>query len=194
MNDPEPVDSMTRPGVVPSEPESGSPGSDPAPRARRLWTAHRTLRRALAVTGLAAWLGCPSIPVAAAQSVGPIRTGSADEAPVEEDLPSVIGQFTTGIRDREPIDQVSFVRTEIELIYFFTELRDRTDERIVHRWSYAGEILSEVPFEVDGPRWRVWSSKQLRADQHGDWTVVVVDEQGEVLAAETFRYLGPGGA
>ena len=25
-------------------------------------------------------------------------------------------------------------------------------------------------------------------------TVEVVDEQGEVLAAETFRYLGPGGA
>jgi len=49
-----------------------------------------------------------------------------------------------------------------------------------------------VVFDVKGPRWRVWSSKDLIEDWIGDWTVEIVTDEGEVLAAETFTYSAPG--
>ena len=57
--------------------------------------------------------------------------------------------------------------------------------------SFRGENRAEVRFEVGGPRWRVWSSKELEPEWIGDWTVEVVREDGEVIAAETFTYSAP---
>ena len=51
--------------------------------------------------------------------------------------------------------------------------------------------MAHVPFEVRGPRWRVWSSKKLIPDLIGDWTVEIVTAEGEVIAAETFTYTAP---
>jgi len=48
--------------------------------------------------------------------------------------------------------------------------------------------MAEVPFDVRGRRWRVWSSKKLQPDWIGNWTVSVVKQDGEVLAAESFTY------
>jgi hypothetical protein len=105
--------------------------------------------------------------------------------------PSAIGQFTTGIEDREPIDQVTFVPNEIRTVFFFSDLRGLAGQTVTHRWSHGGQVVSEVSFEVGGPRWRVWSSKDLQPDWIGDWTVEIVTEDGEVLAAETFSYEPP---
>ncbi len=100
----------------------------------------------------------------------------------------VLMQFTTGIENREPIDQVTFVGTDIEKIYLFSDLRGLVGQTVTHRWSYKGETMAEVAFEVRGPRWRVWSSKNLRLNWVGDWTVEVVSQDGEVFASETFSY------
>ena len=100
-------------------------------------------------------------------------------------------QFTTAVEDREPIDQVTFVSTEVRKIFFFSELRGLDGRRITHRWRYAGETMAEVSFEVGGPRWRVWSSKDLLPDWLGDWTVEILTDDGEVIAAETFTYTAP---
>ena len=53
-----------------------------------------------------------------------------------------------------------------------------------------GEVAA-VFFDVRGPRWRVWSSKELLPDWIGDWTVEIVTAEGEILAAETFTYSPP---
>ena len=102
--------------------------------------------------------------------------------------PTVVIQFTTGIEDREPLDQVTFVESDIEKIYLFSDLRGLAGQIVTHRWSYKGQTMAEVAFEVRGPRWRVWSSKELRLDWLGDWTVEIVSQDGEVFAAETFTY------
>ncbi len=118
---------------------------------------------------------------------------NADPVAVElSALPSVLAQFTTAIEDREPIDQVTFVSSERRKIYLFSDLRGLSGQTVTHRWLFAGKIMAEIPFEIRGPRWRVWSSKALREDWLGDWTVEIVGGDGEVIAAETFTYSAPG--
>ena len=114
----------------------------------------------------------------------------AEDVPTEEP-PSALAQFTTAVENREPIDQVSFVPNDVRQIFFFSDLRGLTGQTVTHRWLYDGQVQAEVAFEVRGPRWRVWSSKELFPDLLGDWTVEIVDGSGEVIAAETFSYTAP---
>lgn len=119
-------------------------------------------------------------------------TNPSDPANVETSaLPSVLAQFTTAVENREPIDQVTFVSNDIRKIFFFSDLRGMQGQTVSHRWVYDGKTVAEVAFEVRGPRWRVWSSKELFEDWIGDWTVEIVNSDGEVVAAETFTYSAP---
>ena len=106
-------------------------------------------------------------------------------------VPTVVAQFTTGVENREPIDQVTFVENRAQKIFFFSDLRGLTGQTVQHRWIYNGETKAEINFDVRGPRWRVWSSKDLMPDWIGDWTVEIVVVGGEVIAAETFTYSAP---
>jgi len=116
----------------------------------------------------------------------------ADPANVEADaVPSVLAQFTTAVEDREPVDQVTFVSNDVRKIFLYSDLRGMQGQTVTHRWVYDGKTVAEVPFEVRGPRWRVWSSKDLFEDWIGDWTVEIVNGEGEVVASETFTYSAP---
>lgn len=146
-----------------------------------------TARRGrLALTGLlvALWLAPPAI-AQEAQEAAPAET-------LAEQPPSALAQFTTAVENREPIDQVTFVSNDVRKILFFSDLRGLAGRTVTHRWIYDGEVRAEVDFEVRGPRWRVWSSKELLEDWLGDWTVEIVTDDGEVIAAETFTYSAPG--
>ncbi|WP_245795435.1 DUF2914 domain-containing protein [Thioalkalivibrio denitrificans] len=97
-------------------------------------------------------------------------------------------QFTTGVTDREPVDAVTGVDADTRSVFFFTELRDLQGRHVVHRWEYDGEPMAVVGFDVGGPRWRVWSSKQMQPDWQGLWRVQVVTDDGEVLADEVLAF------
>jgi hypothetical protein len=97
--------------------------------------------------------------------------------------------ITNGIAEREPIDALNRVTNDHETIYFFTELRDFAGQEVIHRWSYRGKAMAEVPFQVGGSRWRVWSTKTMNADWLGGWTVEVVSAQGDVVETSRFEYI-----
>lgn len=97
-------------------------------------------------------------------------------------------QFTSAIENREPVDKVAVLSRPADEIFFFTELRDLQGRTVVHRWRYRGEVVSQVPFDVGGPRWRVFSKKVLEPDEIGEWSVTVVDDTGWPLYVELFRY------
>lgn len=99
-------------------------------------------------------------------------------------------QFTSGILDREPVDNVTTLDKSAERVLFFTELQNMEGKTIVHRWELNGEVLGAVTFEVRGPRWRVYSSKELLPEWTGSWVVNVVDETGASLGSYTLNY-GP---
>ena len=99
------------------------------------------------------------------------------------------GIFSTNIVDREPVDQVLILSNEIAQIYFYTDLRHYQGQTITHRWEYEGELVTEKTFEVGGPRWRVYSQKDLSPDMTGTWTVVVSDGRGWPIYASIFQYV-----
>lgn len=124
---------------------------------------------------------------------GMSQPGMSQEA--TDSVPASMGNvaravFTTQIADREPVDTVTELTNDKERVYFFTDLRGMTGQIITHQWEFAGNIMAEVKFKVgSGPRWRVYSSKNLLPDWVGEWTVKVIDESGSTLNVSQFRYL-----
>lgn len=143
-----------------------------------------SIRGRIACIAIASLLFCVSALLAA----GGGSAQEADPGVVADEPPSALAQFTTAVENREPVDQVTFVHNDIHKIFFFSDLRGLEGHTVTHRWIHDGETKAEVAFEVGGPRWRVWSSKELLEDWLGDWTVEIVTDDGEVIAAETFTY------
>jgi len=96
--------------------------------------------------------------------------------------------FTVAMEGREPANVVEVVGPEHDRIYYFTELRNLTGQTVRHRWVYNGEPQATIEFQVGGPRWRVYSSKQIPPTMQGDWKVMVINEDGDVLKQERLRY------
>jgi hypothetical protein len=92
--------------------------------------------------------------------------------------------FTTDIDNREPVDTVDQLPADNAKVYFFTELRDMTGQKARHRWEHNGEVMAEVEFDVRGPRWRVWSSKNFQPQWTGEWKVSVINAADEVIAEQ----------
>jgi hypothetical protein len=113
--------------------------------------------------------------------------------PAEAEAPASDAQvsrstLTTAVIDREPQDSIEALSNDNVEVLYFTEVRDATGETITHRWEWMGRLMAEVPFAVSGPRWRVYSSKNLDPSWLGEWTVTAVDSTGRVLSRETFVY------
>jgi len=94
--------------------------------------------------------------------------------------------LTTGVTQREPVDNVCI--PERNKITFFTEINNYANHRVTHRWKYNNKTLFELSFNVRGPRWRVWTSKNIPVKWVGPWMIEVVDEDGNVLAQKLFYY------
>ncbi len=99
---------------------------------------------------------------------------------------------TTGVADREPVNDLERVLAGNERVLFFTELRGMEGQTVRHRWSHGDASLAEVEFKVGGPRWRVWSSKNLIPEWAGEWKVEVIDSAGNVVSEKRFSYVSDG--
>jgi hypothetical protein len=98
-------------------------------------------------------------------------------------------QFTSAIRDHEPVDNLTELNTgTAERIYCFTELGSMSGQFVTQSWEYRGEVINTTRFRVDGPHSRIWSSQLLTPDRPGSWTVLVLSASGKVLAERTLDY------
>jgi serine/threonine-protein kinase PpkA len=123
---------------------------------------------------------------------------AALQAELEKPLPSQASsevvaraQFTTGIKEREPIDRIASVipvQNNRLPLYYFTEIRNMSGETITHLWKYNGNIVSKKSFDIGGSRWRVYSRKDLAPEMTGRWQVIVVDSSGRTLDSSSFVY------
>lgn len=98
--------------------------------------------------------------------------------------------FTTGVKDKEPVNKLNNGKTGDDHIFYYTELRDMSGQTAVHRWTYKGKVVAEVKFNVRGPRWRVWSSKTIPTGDTGEWKVSVINGAGQVIAEDMIDYTG----
>jgi hypothetical protein len=122
--------------------------------------------------------------------------GVASDAPSEGEVAVARAVFARNIAEREPVDIVSTLDPEAQTIFFFSELLGLEGQTVTHEWMYQGAVVSQVQFKVGSPRWRVYSSKSLRPDWKGTWTVMVRDGSGRELHRATLGYglaeAGPG--
>lgn len=100
--------------------------------------------------------------------------------------------FASDILDREPVDElgdmIKVEYGEIQRVYFFTDLRDMDGSQVSHVWKLNGAVEADVPFDIGGDRWRIWSTKRLMPGFDGKWSVDVVKD-GEVLESRSFDYV-----
>ncbi len=111
--------------------------------------------------------------------------------PAAVSAPSVRAQLTSGLVDMQPTDElvspIAIAPGDTRRVYFFTETRAMTGMRVTHRWQREGTTLTQLPFVVAGDPWPIYSSKEVLAEQAGEWSVSILDEDGTVLASETFQ-------
>jgi hypothetical protein len=144
----------------------------------------------LACMGLATPLLAEEQPAAQAPNAAEAAE-AAPEAPAEPVLSGgtvARATFTHDVADREPVDSVNTLTSDASKVYYFTELRDMAGQTVTHRWEYNGKVMAEVPFTVNGSRWRVYSSKNLDTGWLGEWKVSVIDQAGGTVAVNTFTY------
>lgn len=97
--------------------------------------------------------------------------------------------ITSAIENREPVDALTQVSTETDKVYFFTEVLNKANTYITHRWLLNGKLEVEVVLKIGSDRWRTYSSKNLVPEFHsGNWQVEVLDEQNNLLASAVFSY------
>ena len=97
--------------------------------------------------------------------------------------------FTTSIEDREPVMKVDSVSSSaFNSISFFTELTDFQGHNITHQWVFGDKVMFEKTFEVNGARWRIWTSKTFLPGWNGTWTVNVLDDDRSLLTSRSFDY------
>ena len=141
----------------------------------------------LIIAGLA--VAAPALAEEAATE-SPAAAAPATEQAAEKLAGGTVARatFTNGIAEREPVDAINKLDTNNKKIYYFSELRDMAGQTVTHRWEHDGKIMAEVPFTVNGNRWRVFSSKNLEESWQGEWKVSVIDQSGGTLAINTFSY------
>ena len=97
------------------------------------------------------------------------------------------GVITTGISDREPVDQVTSQPSSVGRLYCFTRVTGATMENsITHVWYWGDKEVARVELPVRSDNWRTWSSKQLLPEWTGDWHVDVLDANGAKLTSLVF--------
>ena len=98
-------------------------------------------------------------------------------------------EFAMEIKDRTPLNIIEELDNSFGKIYFFTNIRNLKGQSIRHRWIYKNKVMAEVEFDINGPRWRVWSSKNLWPTWLGEWSVEVLNANSEVLYKKEFNYI-----
>ncbi|KPK79444.1 MAG: hypothetical protein AMS25_12665 [Gemmatimonas sp. SM23_52] len=95
--------------------------------------------------------------------------------------------ITTGVQDRQPVDNVTTVPTDVGTVYCWTRITAAEGEiQLEHVW-YKGDVeMARVSLRVAGSNWRTWSSKNIEQIWTGDWRVDIVGPDGTVLDSVSF--------
>lgn len=119
-----------------------------------------------------------------ASSVGAQETGTA--APTVSSL-----VISTGVENREPVGAAEQFTADVGTLYAYMVVEgDFPQTQLTQVWMHGDDEVARVPLTVQGPRWRTWSSKTIPPSWTGDWTVNVVDQDGNTLKSTTFTVGG----
>ena len=93
--------------------------------------------------------------------------------------------FAKHIVKREPVDVITALSSDVQGVYFFSELKDMAGHTVTHRWEYNGQRVGYTEFKVMAPYWRAWSYRKILPGSAGTWNVKVLNTRGEVIGEKT---------
>lgn len=99
-------------------------------------------------------------------------------------------QFTTQIKDKEPVDNLTSLENVFTSVSFFTDIRECVNCKVEHVWSLNGKHIYTLKGKAKYPRYRWWSRKTLNDNMLGTWTVKV-KINGKERVSRNLAYFEP---
>ncbi len=117
------------------------------------------------------------VPPAVDTQLDPITTGLANLA-----IPDYgVG---TDVQQRVLVGEASEFETGTMVVFWNRVMGGEPGRHIRHVWFHEGNVTGMRQLSIDASHWRTYSKQTLR--RAGNWSVEAQDEQGRVLARETF--------
>jgi hypothetical protein len=91
----------------------------------------------------------------------------------------------TSISNHEPTDSLTLVPSSTGKVFFFTEIAGLEGKTITHRWIKDGTKVADIRISIASNRYRCHSSRSV-SGKTGDWSVQVLDEDGDQLMERQF--------
>ena len=116
----------------------------------------------------------------------------------DTDSPSMTvrkSSVSTSIENRKPVGVSSRFDTSVDMLWAYVGIKNPTeDSHITMVWKLEGRTMSKVKLKVGkSSNWRTWSSKKIKDNNIGNWSVDVVDPSGVVLETMTFHLASKAG-
>ena len=89
------------------------------------------------------------------------------------------------VADRMPVDTASTFQADVGRVACWARISGAAGTTIHLVWMHGGQEF-QVPMQIGGSPWRVWSTKEMQSDWTGDWRVEARSETGTVLATRSF--------
>ncbi len=94
----------------------------------------------------------------------------------------------TGVEQRVLVGEASEFETGTMVVFWNRVIGGEPGRHIRHVWFHEGSVRGMRDLSIGAAHWRTYSKQTLRGD--GTWTVEAQDEQGRVLARQTFVATG----
>ncbi len=99
--------------------------------------------------------------------------------------------LTYAINNKEPVAEivkaVDISHKKPVWLYYFTELKAMKGSKVYHEWLKNGVIVSRQTLVISGDTWRTSSRTLLSDSDKGNWTVRLVDKNGQLLNEKNFK-------
>jgi hypothetical protein len=93
------------------------------------------------------------------------------------------------VAERQPVGEGEEFTSDVAQLVAWTRVTGLADTTVRHVWRHQGhERVLELT--VGGSPWRTWSRKSIPAAWTGDWSVEMLDPQGNILATAEFTVGG----
>ncbi|MFH1282818.1 MAG: DUF2914 domain-containing protein [bacterium] len=126
-----------------------------------------------------------------------VETEDANAVETEDGLSSDKGKVSelavelklgTGIEEREVVGESEIFDLNVSnKVYCWSCVKGAEEPtKILHKWYYGDNMISEISLNIAYPRHRTWSYKTITPDMAGAWKVEVIDNEGNLLGVKAF--------
>ena len=97
------------------------------------------------------------------------------------------GTITTAIENQMPVDRIESYRADFGKLYCFTRIVGAQENtEVTHVWYYEDDEMARVTLSIGSADWRTYSSKRFLPQWAGNWKVVVLDREQNVIGEVPF--------